>query len=153
MKRHLKRYFDIVFFALAPGFLKRAVKRRGEKRYLKQISERMKRTRISKEEVDSVFDEMQLGCDVMFHTSTMNIGKVAGGTKFLAERIEKTVDTSKHTLLLSALPVFVPACGYCFRCPYCTCCSRCGERIFCFDGRGQTESSSYAFGRGHRPAC
>lgn len=108
MKRHLKRYFDIVFFALAPGFLKRAVKRRGEKRYLKQISERMKRTRISKEEVDSVFDEMQLGCDVMFHTSTMNIGKVAGGTKFLAERIEKTVDTSKHTLLLSALPYSFP---------------------------------------------
>lgn len=108
MKGHLKKYFDIVFFALAPGFLKRAVKRRGEKRYLKEIAERMKRTRISKEEVDSVFDEMELGCDVMFHTSTMNIGKIAGGTKFLAERIEKAVDTSKHTLLLSALPYSFP---------------------------------------------
>lgn len=108
MKGHLKKYFDIVFFALAPGFLKRAVKRRGEKRYLKQIAERMKRTRISKEEIEAVFGEMELGCDVMFHTSTMNIGKIAGGTKFLAECIEKAVDTTVHTLLISALPYSYP---------------------------------------------
>lgn len=103
MKRHLIKYIRILLL-IAPGFVRRKVNKIAVRREYVSAMERMKRTKVSRIEIEHVMEQIDLDCDVMFHISTMNIGKLAGGTKFLADQIERKVDISKHTLLLSALP-------------------------------------------------
>jgi aminoglycoside 3-N-acetyltransferase len=42
--------------------------------------------------------------DIFLHSSITSIGKISGGTKFLAELILEKVNVNKNTILISALP-------------------------------------------------
>ena len=99
----LKQYIQIACL-FSPRFIRREIAKFKSKWEFNQAMQRMKRTKVSKEEIVAALDRLNINSDVMFHISMMNIGKLSGGTKFLAEQIEKHVDTTKHTLLLSALP-------------------------------------------------
>jgi aminoglycoside 3-N-acetyltransferase len=71
---------------------------------MNRIKERFARVKISKEEITNIVNGLNLDCDVFLHSSTTNIGRISGGTKFLCELIQTKVNIEKHTLLVSALP-------------------------------------------------
>lgn len=103
MKQMIRKYIQILLY-FSPEFIRKLAGKIAAKREYAQAMERMKRTKVSKEEIATALDKVDMDCDVMFHISTMNIGKMAGGVKFLSEQIEKHSDLSRHTLLFSALP-------------------------------------------------
>lgn len=75
-----------------------------EKKEVQAGMERMKRTKVSKEELEEKINALNLGGDVMLHTSMMNIGKLQGGTKFVVQKLIDKIDLSQNTLIVSALP-------------------------------------------------
>lgn len=88
----------------SPAPIQRYFRKRSEKRRIQKIKERFQRIKISKEEISSLVNLLSLNCDVFLHSSTTNIGKIDGGTKFLSELILNKVDITKHTLLAIASP-------------------------------------------------
>lgn len=88
----------------APDFLKGWMKRLSHRVEIHQAKQRQKRTRVSKEEIHQIIEQLPLDCDVMLHTSKINIGYLEGGTAYIAEEIMNKVDLAHHTLLVSALP-------------------------------------------------
>jgi len=103
MNTRIKKIVEFVLL-FCPSFIKEYAHSIGEKEELNEAVKRMRRTKVSKEDVISVLNSFDLNSDVMLHCSIMNIGKIAGGTKFLCNAILEKVDISKHTLLVSALP-------------------------------------------------
>lgn len=99
----IRKYIQILLY-FSPGFIRERAGKIIAKHEYAQAMERMKRTKVSKEGIAVALDKLDMDCDVMFHISTMNIGKMAGGVKFLSEQIAGHSDLSRHTLLFSALP-------------------------------------------------
>lgn len=94
----------IIYFS--PGPIKKYLKKKADKHRLDQGLARYKRCKVSKKEVEAVLSEIDLDCDVMLHTSTINIGRIEGGVKWLAKTIVDKCDLENHTLIVSALPYF-----------------------------------------------
>ena len=107
----IKKFIKIVLL-FCPSFIKEYAHSIGAKEELNEAVKRMRRTKVSKEDVISVLNSFDLNSDVMLHCSIMNIGKIAGGTKFLCNTILEKVNISKHTLLVSALPYRGPFKDY-----------------------------------------
>ncbi len=100
--RTLVKY--MLYFSPAP--LKKAIHKRIEKKRLDDGMARYKRCKVSKEQVEEILGKIDFNHDIMLHTSTINIGRIAGGAKWLAETIVKHCDLKNHTLVVSALPYF-----------------------------------------------
>ena len=88
----------------APAFITTPLRDWAQKRELNRAMEIARRTRVSKEQVIEALEQFTFDCDVMLHCSMVNIGKIQGGAKFLADTLLAKVDTSQHTLIVSALP-------------------------------------------------
>lgn len=71
---------------------------------IRKAKQRQRRTKVSKKYVHDIIGKLCLDCDVMLHTSIINIGEIEGGAKFLAEEILDRINIAKHTLLVPALP-------------------------------------------------
>lgn len=97
-----KVYISILMYYL-PKFIKDPIiKRQSEKRMSIQL-EHAQKFRITKEESKELIDLLPLGdCDVLLHTSMVNIGKIQGGKKWLADNLINVINTSKNTLLTTA---------------------------------------------------
>jgi len=99
------REFILYIIYFLPKFITKPLKLYYEKRKIQTVKERLKRTKVSKDEIIKKLDKLNLGeHDIFLHSSMMNIGKISGGTKFLSNLILEKVDTNKNTLLISALP-------------------------------------------------
>lgn len=62
------------------------------------------RTKVSKEEVQNVVDKLEISsCDIMLHTSMVNIGTIEGGKEWIYDCLIRKIDISEHTLLTVAL--------------------------------------------------
>lgn len=94
----------IIYFSPEP--IKKRLKAKVEKRRLAEGLARYKRCKVSKEEVEAVLAKLDWNHDIMLHTSTINIGHIAGGPKWLAQTIVDHCDLDNHTLVVSALPYF-----------------------------------------------
>lgn len=90
----------------APKPLKVRLKKKVEAKRLKDGMERYKKFKVSKEEIENVMEQIDFDHDIMLHTSTLNIGHIAGGVKFVTDAILSHIDLSRHTLVVSALPFF-----------------------------------------------
>jgi aminoglycoside 3-N-acetyltransferase len=99
----LKKMLQYVDY-FGPSFLIRPLRKHYEKRTVNRIKERFRKITITKEEITSIINNLNLDCDVFLHSSTTNIGRISGGTKFVCELIQNKVNIEKHTLLVSALP-------------------------------------------------
>lgn len=103
MKKELlicARYIFLFF----PRCLKKYYRKKVVNTQITEARKRMKRTKISKEELIEIFKKLPSNTsDIMIHTSLMNIGKIFGGVEFIADQIKKYVDTSRHTMLIVAL--------------------------------------------------
>lgn len=105
MNSRIKHLAKLVLY-LAPDRLNKYLHKKIDARRLEESMARYKRCKVSKEEVQAVLDQIDFDRDIMLHTSTMNIGHIAGGAKWLAEEIIRRMDLTKHTLIVSALPYF-----------------------------------------------
>lgn len=94
----------LIYFAPAP--IKKKIHKRIERSRLEQGMARYKRCKVSKKEVEEVLSKIDFDNDVMLHTSMLNLGRIEGGVKWLAETILNKCDLKKHTLVVSALPFF-----------------------------------------------
>lgn len=103
MNRKLKQLCKQVYYYV-PECLKGRVQDYAEKQKLKEAKAKYLRTKVSKEEVINKLGSLSLHTDIFLHSSMMNIGKIVGGTKFVAKSILEAVDLNAHTLLVSALP-------------------------------------------------
>lgn len=88
----------------APDFIKKGVRYISGKLEIRQAKARQQRTKVSKEQIHSIIDGLNLDCDVMLHTSKINIGDLEGGTAYVAEELLRKINTERHTVLVSALP-------------------------------------------------
>lgn len=104
MKYFFIRITKYIFYYLPDGIKDRVTKRKQE-RDLLEARERAKRSKVSKEEVANIINSLDIGnCDIILHTSTMSIGKIQGGVKWVTQCFFDKVDISKNTILVSALP-------------------------------------------------
>jgi aminoglycoside 3-N-acetyltransferase len=99
----LKQFASCIIYFL-PKFIAVPLKKKYQRRQLRLLKERYRRTRVTKEDIVSIFDKLNIDCDIFLHSSTLSIGKIAIGTKDIAELILEKVNISKNTLLASALP-------------------------------------------------
>lgn len=90
----------------APAPLSNMLHKRIEQRRLEEGLARMRRCKVSKAEVSAALDTVDFDHDIMLHTSTMNIGKIEGGVKWITDEILSRIDLTRHTLVVSALPYF-----------------------------------------------
>ena len=88
----------------APRPLQERLRKIQMERELREGMERAKRTRVSKAEFLELMDRLDWGSDIFLHTSMLNVGKIEGGAKFIADTLSRKVDTERYTLLVSALP-------------------------------------------------
>lgn len=104
MKDKLTRFTKYVYFYL-PDKVKDSITRKKQERDLQKAQDRAKRIKISKEEIERIIQSLDIGdCDIMLHSSTMNIGKIQGGVKWITKCLFDKADISKNTILVSALP-------------------------------------------------
>lgn len=100
----IKYLLKLAYRYILPDFIKSRIQSRHDERFLNECKERMKRTRVSKEEIASVISKLDIdGCDVMLHTSMISIGKLEGGRKWVAECLFDKMDLERNTLLTVAL--------------------------------------------------
>lgn len=100
----IKYLLKLAYRYILPDFIKSRIQSRHDERFLNECKERMKRTRVSKEEIASVISKLDIdGCDVMLHTSMISIGKLEGGRKWIAECLFDKMDLEQNTLLTVAL--------------------------------------------------
>ena len=90
--------------AYSPQWIKIPIRSVLKKIEIRNAIKRQKRTKVSKAYIHKIINNLQLDCDVMLHTSKINIGELEGGTEFTAKEILNKVDIQHHTLLVSALP-------------------------------------------------
>lgn len=89
----------------SPSFVRKKVKKIQSKKELAHWMEISKRTKVSKEEIEGVINNMPIdGKDVLLHTSMAKIGKMQGGPKWFCECLLNKIDLNTQTLLVSALP-------------------------------------------------
>lgn len=100
--KQLAKY--IIYYS--PECIKRRIQSYSHKRLMAEGMERMKRCRISTEDIEHVLSQIDFSHDVMLHSSTINLGKIQGGVKGLTNALLNHIDTSRHTLVVSALPYF-----------------------------------------------
>ena len=105
MNDRIKRLAKTVIY-YSPKALRNRFHKKVEARRIKEGLERYKRFKVGKDEFDAILSEIEFDSDVMLHTSLLNIGHVAGGVKFVTETLLKHIDTTRHTLVVSALPYF-----------------------------------------------
>ena len=104
MKDSLIRTAKYIYYYLPEG-LKSKITKKKQERDLQAALERAKRVKVSKEEVEKIIQSLDIGdCDVILHSSTMNIGKIQGGVKWITKCLFEKVGLSEHALLVSALP-------------------------------------------------
>lgn len=88
----------------APRPLRERLRKIQMERELREGLERAKRTKVSKAEFTELMDRLDWDSDIFLHTSMLNVGKIEGGAKFIADTLSRKVDTERYTLLVSALP-------------------------------------------------
>lgn len=98
------RVFAKYILCYAPDFVKKSVRRISRKLEIRQAKARQRRTKVSKEQIHTIINGLELDCDVMLHTSKTNIGSLDGGTAYVAEELLRKINTEQHTVLVSALP-------------------------------------------------
>lgn len=103
MNRKLKTFIKISMY-YAPNPLQKWFGRIQDKYELKEGLARAHRTKVVKEEFVKLINSLDINCDLMLHTSMINVGKIQGGSKFIAETILAKIDITHNTLLVSALP-------------------------------------------------
>ena len=91
---------------LMPAPIKKKLHAKIEERRLEEGKARYLRCKVSKDDVEKVLSQISFDHDVMLHSSMINIGRIAGGTKGVTDQILQHIDTRRHTLLVSALPYF-----------------------------------------------
>ena len=98
------RFVKYVYYFL-PDNIKRQIVKKKQKRDLRAAHERIKRTKVTKEEVKNIIDSLNLGNnDVILHSSLLSIGKVQGGVKWVTSCLFDKINLTSNTLLVSALP-------------------------------------------------
>lgn len=103
MKQKIKAYCKL-FLYYAPPCVRYLIQTYVEKQELKEGLQRMHRTKVTKADLNALLSSLDLDHDVMLHTSMINIGKIQGGAKYVADLFLSKMDLSRHTLLISALP-------------------------------------------------
>ena len=89
-------------FQLAPRGLQEKVLSHAEAKRMEHWQECFK-TKVSKDEVDSLFSEMQLNSDLLIHSSLPDIGNIKLGD--ITNNLKKYILDSGHTILCPALPI------------------------------------------------
>lgn len=100
----IKVIIKYLYSFLPDFFANILLKWKREKDFNKALN-RAKKFKVTKEELSTIIDSLEIDGDVFLHTSLMNIGKVVGGAKFVSELIMRKVDLANNTLIVSALPV------------------------------------------------
>ena len=103
MNQRLKAWLQIGLL-YAPDFVSTPIRERAQQMEMEHAREVKRRTTVTRDQVVAALAAFTIDTDVMLHSSMIKIGKVEGGAKFLAESIVQAVDTTRHTLLVSALP-------------------------------------------------
>ena len=103
MKYKLRRIVKSIYY-YCPVFFKTYVSKKIKKKKLKEAHARYRRTKVSQGELANILDKIDISSDVFLHTSIISIGKIEGGTKYVAKSILEKIDLTKYTLLVSALP-------------------------------------------------
>jgi aminoglycoside 3-N-acetyltransferase len=98
--RQLISYILYFFPAFARDYLKAYY----QKRQLKMLRARYRKTKVRKDDIIVILDKLNLDKDIFLHTSTISIGKIDARIKDLGELILEKVNINKNTLLISALP-------------------------------------------------
>lgn len=92
-------------FLLLPPFVKRKVNSFRESERQKNALNIRKLNKITKQEINSIFDVLDLNCDVFLHSSLRNFGyEIEGGKEMVVKTIIDHIDLDKYTLLAPALP-------------------------------------------------
>ena len=99
----IKLAVKLVLF-YSPSFIRNYLLRIKDKKELERALARKRRTKVTKDEFQQLIDSLDLDCDLILHSSMMNIGSIEGGAKFVVNTILNHYDLNKHTLLISALP-------------------------------------------------
>jgi aminoglycoside 3-N-acetyltransferase len=99
----LKQIASYIFYFL-PKFIAVPLRKYYQKRQLKLLKERYKRTRVSKEDIIAILDRLNLDGDVFLHSSMSSIGSVNCSTKFLSEFLLEKININRNTLLVPAMP-------------------------------------------------
>lgn len=100
---NLKRIVKYII-CVSPKFLRAIINKKIEQREIKEARKRIARTKVSKSEVLDLINKLDVDCDVMLHSSMMNIGKMQIGIKGICEALFERINLDKNTLLVSALP-------------------------------------------------
>lgn len=98
------KFFVNLCYSLLPKCIKQKIHDKQEDKKIARQLEVLK-TKISKEEIDAVFDKLNLDCDVIVHSSLTDLGRIEGNLKPIVNRLEKDVISKGHTVLCPAIPV------------------------------------------------
>ena len=88
----------------SPKPIRSYISEKAQQREVAHALEVARRTKVTKDDVAQLLEQISVDTDVMLHTSMMNVGKIQGGVNFIAKTILDKVDISRHTLIVSALP-------------------------------------------------
>lgn len=92
----------VQFFQISPRFVKKLVLAYLENKKMAHWQACFK-TKVSREEVDKLFSQMELGSDVMIHSSLPDIGNIK--LKDITDNLKEHVLDNGFTVLCPALPV------------------------------------------------
>jgi aminoglycoside 3-N-acetyltransferase len=108
MIKKIKTLLSLILCYAPAGLQKRVYairEKQSMQKTLQKAKEVAKRTRVTKDEVNRIINDLELGdCDVMLHTSMMKIGRIDGGIKWVCKCLFDKIDLDKNTLLTVALP-------------------------------------------------
>ncbi len=91
----------IIFFC-SPRFIQNFLEKKKQQKMLTIWKERQK-TKVSKQYINELFDNIPFHSDVFLHTSLFNIGKIEGGYKEVVWQLNARILDKGYTLLCSAL--------------------------------------------------
>lgn len=104
MRNKIIRLIKYIYYFL-PANVKQWIAYKKQERELRLAHERARRTKVSKEEVEQIIRSLDIGdCDIILHSSIMDIGKIQGGVKWVTKCFFEKVNLNKQTMLVSALP-------------------------------------------------
>ena len=104
MNYNLLKFLKLVYFFM-PNSIKNRITKRKQRKDLLEAQRRAKRTKVSKEELKTIIDGLNIGdCDIILHSSMMSIGTIKGGVKWIVNCLFDKVNLSENTILVSALP-------------------------------------------------
>ena len=94
-----------VLYCYFPDSLKDFLGKEKKNRLIIKQVEFAKEHKVSKEESKKLIEKLPLGdCDVLLHSSMINIGTLQGGKKWISDNIIDVVDIKNNTLLTTAAP-------------------------------------------------